>query len=76
MEKQVINHNFEQYGVISCNVKWYDSYHRPFSREFSTLDSARNFYRSLCSADASPMFARLLCKTVTGPIVLGEYRPS
>lgn len=72
----MINRNFEMHGVESCNVKWYDRYNRLFSRDFSTLDSARSFYRSMCSADDGPMYARLLVRTVEGPIVLGEYRPS
>ncbi len=74
---------------MSANVKWYDRYNRPFSRDFGTVESARAFYRALCSSDprtmpgngvfpsdAQPIFARFIARTEEGVIVLGESRPS
>lgn len=68
--------NFADHGIIGANVKYYDQYNRPFTRHFSTLDTARTFYVSLCKGNECPIYARLCAFTIDGPIVLREYRPS
>lgn len=49
----MINRNFENSGVTHCIVKWTDRYNRPFSRQFSDVNTARQYYKALCSSDPS-----------------------
>lgn len=68
--------NFSDYGVTSARVKWYDRYNRLFSKTFASLDTARDYYKSICSGNDCPLYAQLMANTIEGPIVLREYRPS
>ena len=65
--------NFEDFGVTGASVKLYDAYNRLYTKTFSTLDSAREFYREMVAAKQAN-YVKLVAFTIEGPITLGEYR--